>query len=130
MDEHNTNIIRALDARALDALEANSAADTDVDHDGFLERVDADIRCRDLQVEVDRLVHLQTDHGCEFTQEDLDRLNAFLDDMVGPLYGAVSPSWGQWRRRLWGAATKSELALHDGRGRREPSIHCSRQASF
>ena len=94
MDEHNTKIIRALDARALDALEANSAADTDVDHDGFLERVDADIRCRDLQVEVDRLVHLQTDHGCEFTQEDLDQLNAFLDDMVGPLYGAVSPLRG------------------------------------
>ena len=76
------------------ALEANSAADTDVDHDGFLERVDADIRCRDLQVEVDRLVHLQSDHGCEFTQEDLDQLNAFLDDMVGPLYGAVSPLRG------------------------------------
>jgi len=90
MDEHKTRIIRALDARALDALEANSAANTDVDDDAFLERVDADFRSRDLQVEVDHLVHLQSDDGYEFTQEDADQLTASLNTMVGPLYGAVS----------------------------------------
>ena len=85
MDEHNTNI-----NRALDALEANSAADTDVDHAACLERVNADFRSLDLQVEVRRLLHLQSDDGYEFTQEELDQLTASLDAMVGPLYGAVS----------------------------------------
>jgi hypothetical protein len=85
MDEHNANIIRALDA-----LEANSAADTDVDHAACLERVNADFRSLDLQVEVRRLLHLQSDDGYEFMQEEADQLNACLDTMVGPLYGAVS----------------------------------------
>jgi hypothetical protein len=125
MDEHNTKIIRALD------VEAHSAANTDVDFAAILMRVDADIRCLDLQVEVRRLLDLQTDVGYEFTQEDADQLTASLDAMVGPLYGAVSLFVGAVAKAcLWGAATKSELALHDGRGRREPSIHCSQQASF
>jgi hypothetical protein len=87
MDAHNTKIIRALDA-----LEANSAADTDVDHAAFLARVDADFRSLDLQVEVRRLLHLQSDDGYKFTQEEADQLTASLrvDAMVGPLYGAVS----------------------------------------
>ena len=85
MDEHNTNI-----NRALDALEADSAANTDVEHAAFLERVDADIRSLDLQVEVARLFVLQSDDEYEFTKEEADQLTASLDAMVGPLYGAVS----------------------------------------